>query len=92
MLCTKIDAAEYTCRYSSLFSLSLSLRYGTALNFNQYKEDYITLYVDTIRPLVLELDDSRSYVVSSPSNGIKSENDGYIAQNPGDSLYGDGKE
>lgn len=63
--------------------------YGTAFNFNQYKEDYITLYVDTIRPLVLELDDSRSYVVSSPSNGIKSENDGYISQKPGDTLYGD---
>ncbi|XP_045108284.1 beta-mannosidase-like isoform X2 [Portunus trituberculatus] len=63
--------------------------YGTALHFNLYKEDYITLYVDTIRPLVLELDDSRSFVVSSPSNGIKSENDGYISQNPGDRLYGD---
>lgn len=63
--------------------------YGTASNFDLYKQDYITLYVDTIRPLVLEMDDSRPYVVSSPSNGIKSENDGYISQNPGDPLYGD---
>ena len=31
------------------------------------------------------------YVVSSPSNGLQSELEGYIAQYPSDNKYGDGK-
>ena len=31
------------------------------------------------------------YVVSSPSNGLQSELEGYVAQNPYDNKYGDGK-
>jgi len=63
--------------------------YGTDANYSVYKDDYIRLYVDTIRPLVLALDSSRSFVVSSPSNGLQSELDGYISANPGSNLYGD---
>ncbi|KAK4290007.1 hypothetical protein Pmani_037073 [Petrolisthes manimaculis] len=63
--------------------------YATAQNFDQYKADYITLYVDTIRPIAMEIDDTRPFVVSSPSNGIKSEEEGYIAAHPYDNLYGD---
>lgn len=63
--------------------------YGTVSNFNQYKQDYVTLYVDTIRTLTQEVDGSRPFVVSSPSNGIQSELDGYIAEHPYSNLYGD---
>lgn len=66
-------------------------RYGTILNFAQYKADYVTLYVDTIRPKTLEIDDTRPFVVSSPSNGIESEEEGYIAAHPYSNLYGDGE-
>jgi beta-mannosidase len=63
--------------------------YGSNSNFQIYRSDYITLYVNTIRPLVLGEDSTRPYIVSSPSNGAKSEEEGYIAQNPYSSLYGD---
>ncbi|XP_069671590.1 beta-mannosidase-like isoform X2 [Periplaneta americana] len=63
--------------------------YGTSgSKYSLYKADYIKLYVDTIRPLV-QAEDSRPYVVSSPSNGLESEQEGYIADNPYSSLYGD---
>lgn len=64
-------------------------RYQTASNFSAYKEQYIKLYVDTIKPLVAAEDPSRAYLVSSPSNGIKSEEDGYISNDPYSALYGD---
>ncbi|KAJ0173564.1 hypothetical protein K1T71_010713 [Dendrolimus kikuchii] len=63
--------------------------YGTQPKFYKYKADYIKLYVDTIKPIVNSLDPGRRYVVSSPSNGIESETEGYIARNPYDSRYGD---
>ncbi|VVC90585.1 unnamed protein product [Leptidea sinapis] len=63
--------------------------YGTKQQFDRYKEDYIKLYVHTIKPIVETLDPGRRYLVSSPSNGRKSEEDGYIAENPYDSNYGD---
>ncbi|XP_039757663.1 beta-mannosidase isoform X2 [Pararge aegeria] len=63
--------------------------YGTKSKFEKYKSDYIKLYVDTIKPIVEGIDPGRRYVISSPSNGRKSEEDGYIAQNPYDPNYGD---
>ncbi|XP_072929796.1 beta-mannosidase isoform X2 [Epargyreus clarus] len=63
--------------------------YATESNFDKYKEEYIKLYVDTIKPIVEGLDPGRRYLVSSPSNGLESEREGYIAQNPYDSHYGD---
>ena len=66
-------------------------RYGTVGNFNLYRRDYVKLYVDTIRPIVQRQDPHRPFVVSSPSNGLRSEEEGHIAQNPYSDLYGDGK-
>ncbi|CAH0728508.1 unnamed protein product, partial [Brenthis ino] len=63
--------------------------YGTKEQFDKYKQEYIKLYVDTIKPIVETIDPERRYLVSSPSNGRKSEEDGYIAQNPYDPHYGD---
>ncbi|KAI5633033.1 beta-mannosidase [Phthorimaea operculella] len=63
--------------------------YHTAAKFDEYKHNYIKLYVDTIKPIVEHLDPDRRYLVSSPSNGKKSEQDGYISMNPYDSHYGD---
>uniref|UniRef100_A0A1B6CRS8 Beta-mannosidase n=1 Tax=Clastoptera arizonana TaxID=38151 RepID=A0A1B6CRS8_9HEMI len=63
--------------------------YGTSQNFSRYKADYVKLYVDTIRTIVLQYDNSRPFTVSSPSNGLESEAEGYIAKDPYSSLYGD---
>ncbi|XP_076069531.1 beta-mannosidase isoform X2 [Oratosquilla oratoria] len=63
--------------------------YGTWMNFTRYKKDYIKLYVDTIRVTVQKEDLSRPFVVSSPNNGIESEEEGFIAKHPYDNKYGD---
>ena len=39
----------------------------------------------------MEVDNSRPFVVSSPSNGVESESEGHVAMNPYSTLYGDGK-
>lgn len=71
-------------------STYISYRYGTASDFQRYKEDYIKLYVDTIKAVAEETDDSHPFVISSPNNGIESEEEGHVAENPYDTLYGDG--
>ncbi|XP_046449905.1 beta-mannosidase-like [Daphnia pulex] len=63
--------------------------YGTLSDFNLYRQDYIKLYVDTIREIVRREDPSRPFVVSSPSNGKLSEEEGHIARDPYSELYGD---
>ncbi|XP_014371911.2 beta-mannosidase [Papilio machaon] len=63
--------------------------YNTLPEFDKYKDEYIKLYVDTVKPIVETWDPSRRYLVSSPSNGVESEQEGYIAKNPYDSNYGD---
>ena len=37
------------------------------------------------------MDVSRPFLVSSPSNGIESEQEGYVAQSPADVRFGDGR-
>lgn len=62
--------------------------YGTR-NEQVYKDDYIKLYVDLIKYQVEKLDTTRAFVVSSPSNGLYSDHNGYLGTNPGSNLYGD---
>lgn len=64
--------------------------YGTRNNFSLFVSDYIALYVNTIKKIVTEEDKTRNYLVSSPTNGLKSEEENYIATNPYSALYGDG--
>jgi beta-mannosidase len=54
------------------------------------KDDYRKLYVDTIMNAVKDVDrgDNRPFVTSSPSNGLESISENYIAANPQDPLYG----
>ncbi|XP_029683951.1 beta-mannosidase [Takifugu rubripes] len=54
-----------------------------------YLKDYVRLYVDTIKLLVQEEDQTRPFLVSSPTNGAESEQEGWVAANPYDPLYGD---
>ena len=85
------EAVTKLCRDRPLMKVSDVFRYGTQSNFAVYKADYIALYVDTIRTIVRQEDPSRPYAVSSPSNGLRSEEEGYIAETPGSELYGDGQ-
>ena len=55
------------------------------------KDDYRKLYVDTVMKAVEEVDkgNNRPFVTSSPSNGLESVKEDYIAKDPNDSLYGE---
>jgi beta-mannosidase len=54
------------------------------------KDDYRKLYVDTVMSAVKQVDKgtNRPFVTSSPSNGLESVSENYIATNPQDPLYG----
>uniref|UniRef100_A0A3Q2PBK5 Beta-mannosidase n=1 Tax=Fundulus heteroclitus TaxID=8078 RepID=A0A3Q2PBK5_FUNHE len=64
------------------FSIPASLKHV-------YIKDYVTLYVNNIRRIVQEEDPSRPFLVSSPTNGAESEQEGWVAANPYDPRYGD---
>lgn len=59
--------------------------------FKPYYDDYVKLYIDTIKVLTEELDPSRKFISSSPTNGIKTEEEGWVAAYPYDLRYGDSK-
>ncbi|XP_051772539.1 beta-mannosidase isoform X3 [Ctenopharyngodon idella] len=54
-----------------------------------YVRDYVSLYVENIRDLVLQEDSTRPFLVSSPTNGVESEKEGWVAHDPYDPHYGD---
>ena len=54
-----------------------------------YREQYVDLYINVIQKIILSEDSSRPYVSSSPSNGLESVQENWIAKNPEDTLYGD---
>ncbi|XP_061441531.1 beta-mannosidase isoform X1 [Rhineura floridana] len=54
-----------------------------------YFKDYVTLYVKNIQEIVLAEDETRPYITSSPTNGVESAKEGWLAHNPYDTHYGD---
>ncbi|CAG2181193.1 unnamed protein product, partial [Oppiella nova] len=54
-----------------------------------HKKDYIELYINHIRRIVLQEDNSRYYVSSSPSNGEADQLEDWVPKNGGDYHYGD---
>ncbi|XP_052427782.1 beta-mannosidase [Carassius gibelio] len=54
-----------------------------------YVKDYVSLYVENIRDIVLQEDSTRPFLVSSPTNGVESEKEGWVAKDPYDPHYGD---
>jgi beta-mannosidase len=54
------------------------------------KDDYRKLYVSTVMRAVQEVDKgtNRPFVTSSPSNGVETVKENYVAGNPQDPLYG----
>ncbi|XP_072898425.1 beta-mannosidase isoform X2 [Hemitrygon akajei] len=58
-------------------------------NMTLYLDDYVQLYVNTIREIVLQEDRNRPYITSSPTNGEESVQEHWVANNPYDDHYGD---
>ncbi|XP_021509299.1 beta-mannosidase [Meriones unguiculatus] len=58
-------------------------------NLKTYFDDYVTLYVKNIREVVLSEDRSRPFIASSPTNGVKTMEEGWIAEDPESIRYGD---
>uniref|UniRef100_A0AAR2M639 beta-mannosidase n=1 Tax=Pygocentrus nattereri TaxID=42514 RepID=A0AAR2M639_PYGNA len=54
-----------------------------------YVNDYVHLYVENIRQIVQQEDSTRPFLVSSPTNAVESEKEGWVAHNPYDPHYGD---
>ena len=61
-----------------------------AVMMPKVKDDYRKLYVSTVMSAVQEVDrgNNRPFVTSSPSNGVETVSENYIAANPQDPLYG----
>jgi len=51
----------------------------------------LQLYINTIRDKLEEEDKSRPFLPSSPSNGVDTEREGWIASNPNSVFWGDGE-
>ncbi|ESO06388.1 hypothetical protein HELRODRAFT_64903, partial [Helobdella robusta] len=58
-------------------------------DFPMYKSDYVKLYVDVIRDVILHEDMSRPYISSSPTNGLQTMKEGWVSKNPQDVRFGD---
>ncbi|KAK6181472.1 hypothetical protein SNE40_009315 [Patella caerulea] len=58
-------------------------------NIEIYKQDYIKLFIDTIRPIVVSEDTTRPWIPSSPSDGIYTKDNHWIANDCQSELYGD---
>lgn len=66
--------------------------YNTSDDFSTYQKDYVTLYIDTIKTEMFKHvpEDAVIFITSSPTNGLLSEEQEYVAENPADPRYGDG--
>jgi len=60
-------------------------------DYHRYQADYVKLYIDNICAVVTTEDTSRPFVSSSPSNGIETAIEGWIARDPQSPIFGDSK-
>lgn len=63
--------------------------YNTSSSFARYYKDYKKLYIDSIMKTLENEDKSRPFLSSSPSNGVDTEKEGWVAKNPNSSYWGD---
>lgn len=54
-----------------------------------YVKDYLTLYIKTIREIVLKIDVTRPFIASSPTNGKETAEENWLSKDPYDNHYGD---
>ncbi|KAK7109884.1 beta-mannosidase-like [Littorina saxatilis] len=58
-------------------------------NGKVYRDDYVKLYVTTLKAIVTSENPSRVYLTTTPSNGKFTEEAGYFKVDPSSELYGD---
>ena len=58
-------------------------------DYKRYYNDYVHLYIDTVYSVIKEEDTSRPFVPSSPSNGLDTIAEGWVAKDPQSTRYGD---
>ena len=63
--------------------------YGTNNDNPLYFNDYRLLYINAIRAIVIETDLTRPFIISSPTNGLETEEENWLAANPYDLRFGD---
>ena len=69
----------------------LGLQYGLRTTVLSCVVFVLQLYIDTIRETLEEEDKSRPFLSSSPSNGVDTEKEGWVAKKPSSPYWGDGK-
>lgn len=66
--------------------------YGTADLFDTYQQDYVALYIDTVRTELNRITANQAiFVSSSPTNGKLTEEEGWVKSSPSNALWGDGE-
>ncbi|XP_054550588.1 beta-mannosidase isoform X2 [Talpa occidentalis] len=68
---------------------ALKMNWFNVVDMHTYVRDYVTLYVKTIREVILSGDKTRPFVTSSPTNGAKSVAEGWLSTYPYDTHFGD---
>jgi len=66
-------------------------RFDTKKDYQRYRDDYIKLYIANVRAILMTEDTSRPFVSSSPSNGVETTTEGWIAKDPQSPRFGDSK-
>jgi len=75
----------------NMLTVSSFVRFGVKKeDYDLYRADYIKLYIENIRKIVMTEDTSRPFVSSSPSNGVETAAEGWLARNPRSYRFGDG--
>ncbi|XP_067685962.1 beta-mannosidase-like [Haliotis asinina] len=69
--------------------MEIGLRDEGFHDYKRYYDDYVKLYVTTIKTIITKEDKTRVCLPSSPSNGKDTEKEGWVAQNPQSEMYGD---
>ncbi|XP_068702128.1 beta-mannosidase-like [Montipora foliosa] len=63
--------------------------YNISSKFAMYVKDYVELFINTIKDTLEEKDKSRPFLSSSPSNGVETEREGWVAKDPNSVFWGD---
>ncbi|XP_050296172.1 beta-mannosidase-like [Anthonomus grandis grandis] len=64
--------------------------YGTQDNYDQYKKDYVALYITTVRSELDRISGGQAvFISSSPTNGNLTEKEGWVGSSPGNQYWGD---
>ncbi|KAK6045370.1 hypothetical protein COOONC_17124, partial [Cooperia oncophora] len=71
--------------------IAIRSHWWTVENYTEKDQvkDYVRLYSGVVRPLVEAADPSRPFLLSSPSNGQETEEEGGVSADPGNPRYGD---